>query len=71
MTETRVGEMGESKVHRTAAELEEIKQRQLERIRSGEPMDTIKQLPISDRIKVERQWKEGGGAPYRLRDVSI
>lgn len=63
--------MGESKIHHSVAELEEIKQRQLARIRSGEPMETIKQLPIGDRVKVERQWKEGGGEPYRLRDVSI
>jgi hypothetical protein len=63
--------MGESKVHHTDDELEEIKQRQLERIRRGESMLTVMQLPIGDRVKVERQWKEGGGAPCRLRDVAI
>jgi hypothetical protein len=62
--------MGESKIHHAIAELEEIKQRQLARIRRGEPMSTIEQLPIGDRVKAERLWKEGGSVPYRLTDVS-
>jgi hypothetical protein len=65
--------MGRPKYQRRYSddELKAIADRQLDRIRRGEPMLTVMYLPIRDRVKVERQWKEGGGAPYRLRDVAI
>lgn len=65
--------MGRPKYQRrySDAELKAIADRQLDRIRRGEPMLTAMQLPISDRVTVERRWKEGGGEPYRLRDVAI
>jgi hypothetical protein len=53
-------------VKHTEAELKVIVDRQLARIRRGEPMVTVKHLAS----RAQPQPKEGAGAPYRLTDVS-
>jgi hypothetical protein len=59
------------KQKRTIEELQRIVDRQLARIRRGEPMVTIKMLPSrAAKWQEERKWKEGGNAPHRSPDVS-
>jgi predicted P-loop ATPase/GTPase len=54
------------KIKHTAEELQQIADRQLARIRRGEPMVTVEHLAS----RAQPQPKEGAGAPYRLSDVS-
>ncbi len=63
--------MAKTKLHHTLSELNEIAKKQLTRIRAGKRMETLEGLPRSDKPQVERRWKEGGGAPHKLTDVSV
>lgn len=59
------------KQKRTIEELQRAVDRQLARIRRGEPMDTVKMVPSrAQEWREKRKWKEGGNAPHRLPDVS-